>query len=143
MGGAPRRRAASYREAAMTSLQLMMQLVLFSTLALGLVYFLFYKPTVEAQRRARRVISDLQVGDEVVTSSGFFARVVGVAEPDDGPAVVTLDLGGVHVRARVTAIAELLPRPEPQPSTHAGREENRDARPPVALEGGTIRHHAQ
>src|SRR5215211_8840346 len=96
-------------EAAMTSLQLMMQLVLFSTLALGLVYFLFYKPTVEAHRKARRVISDLQVGDEVVTQSGFFARVVGVTEPDDGPAVVTLDLGnGVLVRARVTAVAELL-----------------------------------
>ena len=128
----------------MTSLQLMMQLVLFSTLALGLVYFLFYKPTVEAQRKARRVISDLQVGDEVVTGSGFFARVVGVAEPDDGPAVVTLDLGsGLLVRARVTAIAELLPRPEPGASAQPDREENREARPSVALERGTIQHHAQ
>ena len=128
----------------MTSLQLMMQLVLFSTLALGLVYFLFYKPTVEAQRRARRVISDLQVGDEVVTSSGFFAAVVGVSEPDEGPAVVTLDLGsGVLVRARVTAVAELLPRREPRPSARPEREENREPRPAVALEGGTIQHHAQ
>ena len=128
----------------MTSLQLMMQLVLFSTLALGLVYFLFYKPTVEAQRKARRVISDLQVGDEVVTTSGFFARVVGVAEPDDGPAVVTLDLGsGVLVRARVTAVAELLPRQEPRPSAPPNREENRDTRPSVGLEGGTIQQHAQ
>jgi preprotein translocase YajC subunit len=128
----------------MTSLQLMMQLVLFSTLALGLVYFLFYRPTVEAQRRARRVISDLEVGDEVVTSSGFFARVVGVSEPDDGPAVVTLDLGGgFQVRARGTAIAERLPRAEPQASVQPDREENRELRPSVGLEGGTIRHHAQ
>ena len=128
----------------MTSLQLMMQLVLFSTLALGLVYFLFYKPTVEAQRKARRVISDLQVGDEVVTSSGFFARVVGVAEPDDGPAVVTLDLGGgVHVRARVTAVAELLPRAEPAAAAPPDHVENRQTRPSVPLEGGTIQHQAQ
>jgi preprotein translocase YajC subunit len=94
----------------MTSLQLMMQLVVFSTIALGLVYFLFYRPTVEAQRKARRVVSDLQVGDDVVTHSGFFARVTEVWEVDDGPAVVSLDLGnGVIVRARVTAVAERLP----------------------------------
>lgn len=95
----------------MTSLQLMMQLVVFSTIALGTVYFLFYKPTVQAQARARRAISGMQVGDEVVTNSGFFGRVVDVSEPDDGPAVVSLDLGGCVVRARVTAIAEMLPRP--------------------------------
>jgi preprotein translocase YajC subunit len=128
----------------MTSLQLMMQLVLFSTLALGLVYFLFYKPTVEAQRKARRVISDLQVGDEVVTHSGFFAGVVAVTEPDDGPAVVTLDLGsGVLVRARVTAVAELLPRPEPpQRPVEPDHTEDRNPRPPVTIEGGSIQHHA-
>jgi len=102
----------------MTSLQLMMQLIVFSTVALGIVYFLFYRPTVEAQRKARRVISDLQVGDEVITTSGFFGRIVDVNEPDDGPAVVSLDLGGVTVRARVTAIAELLPRPEGAPPAH-------------------------
>jgi len=97
----------------MTSLQLMMQLVVFSTIALGTVYFLFYRPTVDAQRKARRVVSDLQVGDEVVTSSGFLGRIVSVTEPDDGPAVVSLDLGsGLIVRVRVSAIAELLPRPD-------------------------------
>jgi preprotein translocase YajC subunit len=127
----------------MTSLQLMMQLVLFSTLALGLVYFLFYKPTVEAQRKARRVISDLQVGDEVVTHSGFFARVVAVSEPDEGPAILTLDLGSeLLVRARVTAVAELLPRPEPQRLGDLDRTEDRDLRPAVAIEEGAIQHHA-
>ena len=101
----------------MTSLQLMMQLVVFSTIALGTVYFLFYRPTVDAQRKARRVVSDLQVGDEVATSSGFLGRVVAVTEPDDGPAIVSLDLGsGLIVRVRVTAITELLSRSEPAES---------------------------
>jgi preprotein translocase YajC subunit len=119
----------------MTSLALMMQLVVFSTIALGTVYFLFYKPTVDVQRKARRVIADLQVGDEVVTTSGFLGRVTSVTEPDDGPAIVGLDLGGVVVRARVTAIAELLPRREPVP---VGRDEPKQpeiegaVRPPLA-----------
>ena len=123
----------------MTSLQLMMQLVIFSALALGLVYFLFYKPTVDYQRRSRRVISDLEVGDEVVTTSGFFGRITDVSEPDEGPAVVGLDLGGVVVRARVTAIAERLPRPAPAASEQSQREQNAEdgaAREPLTVEGG-------
>src|SRR5262245_46037334 len=122
----------------MTSLQLMMQLIVFSTVALGIVYFLFYRPTVEAQRKPRRVISDLQVGDEVVTTSGFFGRIVDVNEPDDGPAVVSLDLGGVTVRARVTAIAELLPRSESvSPAYSEGQDERRGvSAPPQPLAGG-------
>lgn len=96
----------------MTSLQLMMQLVIFSALALGLVYFLFYQPTIGAQRRARRAISGMQVGDEVVTSGGFLGRVVDVIEPEDGPLIAALDMGGgVIMRVRVSSIAELLPRP--------------------------------
>lgn len=122
----------------MTSLQLMMQLVVFSTIALGTVYFLFYRPTVDAQRRARRVVADLQVGDEVVTSSGFLGHVVSVSEPDDGPAVVSLDLGsGLVVRARVSAIAELLSRHAPD-GDPPRRDESRAtdaAQRPVTAEG--------
>lgn len=124
----------------MTSLQLMMQLVLFSTVALGVVYFLFYKPTIDAQRKARRVIADLQVGDEVVTSSGFFGRIVDVTEPDDGPAVVGVDLGGITVRARVTAIAERLPRRDDQGEREAqlAHDSDRSTRRAVGAEGGSI-----
>lgn len=125
----------------MTSLQLMMQLIVFSTVALGIVYFLFYRPTVEAQRKARRVIADLQVGDEVVTTSGFYGRVVEVGEAEDGTTVVGLDLGGVMVRARITAIAELLRRAEPETR---GAEEPRGApAPPQPLTEGRAQHHAQ
>ncbi len=128
----------------MTSLQLMMQLVLFSSLALVLVYFLFYKPTVEMQRKARRVISDLQVGDEVVTQSGFIGRIVGVTEPDDGPAVILLDLGGVTVRARVTAVAELLSHAQPPAGADStSTDTTSDGRHPAIVEGGAIQSHAQ
>jgi preprotein translocase YajC subunit len=123
----------------MTSLQLMMQLVVFSTIALGTVYFLFYRPTVETQRKARRVIADLEVGDEVVTSSGFLGKVVSVSEPDDGPAVVSLDLGsGTVVRCRINAIVELLPRPEAQPADterNGGGKNEEAARQQRAVEG--------
>lgn len=117
----------------MTSLQLMMQLILFSTVALGLVYFLFYKPTVEAQRRARRVVTDLQIGDEVLTTSGFYARVTAVSEPDDGPAVVNLDLGGASVRARITAIAELV---SPEDARRAG-----NGTTPISNPGARVQMH--
>ena len=131
----------------LTSLELMMQLVVLSTIMLGIVYFLFYRPTVDAQRKARRVIADLQVGDEVVTSSGFFGRVVEVTEPDDGPAVVGLDLGGVTVRARVTAIAERLPRTEPAAIAQndlSQHDSSGSPRRPVALaEGGSIQGNAK
>jgi len=126
----------------MTSLQLMMQLVVFSTIALGTVYFLFYRPTMDAQRRSRRVIADLQVGDEVVTASGFFGRVTEVTEPDGGPAVVGLDLGGLTVRARVTAIAEILPRREPAPDQNHAAELISPARQPLA-QGGRAQRHAK
>jgi len=68
---------------------------------------------VEAQRKSRRAIANLQVGDEVITNSGFFGKVVGVTEPESGPAIISLDLGGAVVRAGVTAIAEIGTRRGP------------------------------
>ena len=129
----------------MTSLQLMMQLVVFSTIALGTVYFLFYRPTVDAQRRARRVIAELQVGDEVVTTSGFFGRVVDVTEPDAGPAVVSLDLGGFVVRARVNAVAEIVrtTTTESRGAAPESRTAEITSRQPIAAEGGPLQPHAQ
>lgn len=101
----------------MTSLALMMQLMLFSAVALGVVYFLFYQPTVGAQRRARRAVANLQVGDEVITTGGFYARVVDVSETEDGQVILGLELGGAVVKARISAVAELVQRAEPEPAS--------------------------
>ncbi len=97
----------------MTPLAQMIQLVVLTSLALGAVYFIFYRPTVEAQNRQRRVVAGLRPGDEIVTTSGFIARLVDVREDERGEVELLLDLGGVTVRARPSAVAERLPRSEP------------------------------
>ncbi len=96
----------------MTPLAQMIQLVVLTSLALGAVYFIFYRPTVEAQNRQRRVVAGLRPGDEIVTTSGFIARLLDVREDERGEVELLLDLGGITVRARPSAVAERLPRPE-------------------------------
>src|SRR5581483_5408101 len=112
----------------MSPLAQMLQLLVLTTCALGAVYFIFYRPTVSAQNRQRRVIAGLRAGDEVVTTSGFIATVVDVHEPDDGPVELLLDLGGVTVRARTNAIADRLPRPDELEDTEPpSRQEHEEA----------------
>jgi preprotein translocase YajC subunit len=116
----------------MSPLSQMLQLLVLTTCALGAVYFIFYRPTVSAQNRQRRVIAGLRKGDEVVTISGFIATVVDVREPDDGPVELLLDLGGVTVRARTNAIADRLPRPEEDEAEtprHQGHQETVEKEP--------------
>ncbi len=91
----------------------MIQLIVLTCCALGAVYFVFYRPTVNAQQRQRRVIAGLRQGDEIVTTAGFIARIADIREPDDGPVELMLDLGdGRLIRARTSAVAERLPRPD-------------------------------
>ena len=100
----------------MAPLAQMLQLLVLTTVALGAVYFIFYRPTVAAQARQRRVIAGLRAGDEIVTSGGLIARVVDIREPADGPVELLLDLGdGKVVRALTSAVADRRPRPEEAP----------------------------
>ncbi len=97
----------------MSPLAQMIQLLVLTSAALASVYFIFYRPTVDAQNRQRRVVAGLRQGDEIVTTGGFIATVEDIVEPDDGPVELLLDLGdGRLVRARTSAVAERLPRPD-------------------------------
>ena len=116
----------------------MIQLIVLTCCALGAVYFVFYRPTVNAQNRQRRVIAGLRQGDEIVTTAGFIARIADIREPDDGPVELLLDLGdGRLVRARTTAVADRLPRPaeraeEERPSEAAAQVRDADDHEPSA-----------
>ncbi len=71
-----------------------------------LVGYLIYLRQRE-RKKQRQDIQRLQIGDEVLTTSGFLAVVKDIDVPEDGPVVLWLDLGsGLEVRALTTAIAQ-------------------------------------
>ena len=78
-----------------------------------LFYFAFLRPVQQERKRQRWELSNLQVGDEVLTQAGFIAVVKEIRIPEErGPTEVVLDLGGLDVRAYASAIAQRLPRAE-------------------------------
>jgi preprotein translocase subunit YajC len=76
-------------------------------------YLIFIWPAQREQRRLRKEIRELEVGDEVLTVGGFIARVKDIRTPEDGPLELVLELAsGVEVRALTSAIARRLKRAE-------------------------------
>lgn len=72
-------------------------------------YFIFIRPASKEQIRVQKTIRDLRVGDDVVTTSGFFARVKEIHTPEEGPVELILDLGnGLEVRSLTSAIERKL-----------------------------------
>lgn len=68
-------------------------------------YLIFIRPAQQEQKRHQATIRELQVGDEVVTTSGFFARIKEIHTPEEGDAELILDLGGgTEIRALISAV---------------------------------------
>lgn len=85
----------------------MFQLMLTSAIILGGFYYILLRPVTSQQKRIKRDLLALEVGDEVVTTGGLVATVVDIRQPVDGPIELILELApGVEVRALTTAIVE-------------------------------------
>jgi preprotein translocase YajC subunit len=70
-------------------------------------YLIVLRPPHHDQKRQREDIKKLEVGDEVLTTSGFLATVKDVYVPPTGPVQVVLDFGnGVVIHAVATAIQQ-------------------------------------
>ena len=70
-------------------------------------YLIVLRPQQQDQKRQREDIKNLQVGDEVLTTSGFLGTVTEVYVPQSGPVQVVIDFGnGVVMNALATAIAQ-------------------------------------
>jgi preprotein translocase subunit YajC len=70
-------------------------------------YLIILRPAQQEQRRQQKDIKDLQVGDEVLTTSGFLGTVREVNIPESGPVQIVIDFGnGVVVNALASAIAQ-------------------------------------
>lgn len=68
-------------------------------------YFILLRPVMHQQRRRRRDLASLDVGDEVLTSGGFYATVRAIRTMEDGPQEIMLEVApGVELRATPDAI---------------------------------------
>ena len=79
-------------------------------------YLIFIRPARQEQKRLEGTIRELQVGDEVITTAGFFATVRQITTPEHGPVEIVLDFGsGLQIRALTTSILRRV-GPEAQPA---------------------------
>jgi len=70
-------------------------------------YLIVLRPQQVEQTKQQKDIQNLQVGDEVLTTSGFLGTVREVYIPESGPVQVVIDFGnGVVINALATAIAQ-------------------------------------
>ena len=70
-------------------------------------YLIVLRPQQQDQKKQRQDIKDLQVGDEVLTTSGFLGTVKDVQIPESGPVQIVLDFGnGIVISALATSIAQ-------------------------------------
>ena len=68
-------------------------------------YLILLRPVLNQQRRRRRDLSKLAVGDEVLTTGGFYATVRAIRTREDGPLEILLEIAPrVELRATPDAI---------------------------------------
>lgn len=92
-----------------------------------LFYFAFLRPVQQHQKKQRKELQSLRVGDEVLTQAGFIARIKEVRVPEGGGQTeIVLDLGGFEVRAVASAIVQRVvhePAPQPEGATAEAPEQ--------------------
>ncbi len=82
-----------------------MDVLLMLVAVLAAFYFILMRPVITQQRRRRSDISQLGVGDEVLTTGGFYATVKEIRTTDEGPMQIFLEAApGVTLRATPAAI---------------------------------------
>ena len=70
-------------------------------------YLIVLRPQQQEQKRQQKDIQDLQVGDEVLTTSGFLGTVRDIHVPEEGPVQIVVDFGnGVVMNALASAIQQ-------------------------------------
>ncbi|MDA0302071.1 MAG: preprotein translocase subunit YajC [Chloroflexi bacterium] len=77
-------------------------------------YFILLRPVINQQKQQRRDISALRVGDEVLTTGGFYAVVTDINTFEDRPMEIVFELGpGMIVRGTTIAVASIVRRSHP------------------------------
>ena len=71
----------------------------------GIMYFLMLRPQKKEQKRLQAMLNDMEVGDSIVTTGGFYGVVIDMTEED-----VNVEFGNnknCRIPMRKQAIAEV------------------------------------
>lgn len=71
----------------------------------GIMYFLMLRPQKKEQKRLQAMLNDMEVGDSIVTTSGFYGVVIDMTDED-----VIVEFGNnknCRIPMRKQAIAEV------------------------------------
>ena len=99
-----------------------MEFVLLPLAIVVLFYLILLRPLLKAQKRRGRHIAMLRVGDEVLTSGGFYAIVRRIESREDGPPTIFFEFApGAEVEGTADAIESVNPRGEPLTNGGPGR----------------------
>ena len=93
----------------------------------GAFYFILLRPMLSQQKKRKATLADLDIGDEVLTTSGFFATVTDIVTPTSGPMRIHLELTeDVIVEATPDAVVSIVPVSEDEDAEDA-EDEDEDA----------------
>ena len=80
-------------------------LILWIVLFGGVMYFTMYRPQKKEQKRVQAMINEMEVGDTVLTTSGFYGVLIDISDED-----VIVEFGSnknCRIPMRKQAIAEV------------------------------------
>jgi preprotein translocase subunit YajC len=92
-------------------------------LLLALTYFVLIRPQRRRQQQQTEMISELEVGSEILTAGGVYGIVKEVREDE-----LTVEIApGTNVKLDKRAVAMVVPRDEPEPTPETAGEDSERA----------------
>lgn len=79
--------------------------IIWMVVLFGIMYFLMLRPQKKEQKRIQAMLNDMEVGDSIVTTSGFYGVVIDMTDED-----VIVEFGNnknCRIPMRKQAIAEV------------------------------------
>ena len=80
-------------------------MILWMVVIFGVMYFLMIRPQKKEQKRLKAMLNSMEVGDSIVTTSGFYGVIIDMTEED-----VIVEFGNnknCRIPMRKQAIAEV------------------------------------
>ncbi|MBE5997812.1 MAG: preprotein translocase subunit YajC [Lachnospiraceae bacterium] len=82
-----------------------LSMIIWLVAMVAIMYFLMIRPQRKEQNRIKNMLADMQVGDSVVTTSGFYGKILDMTDDD-----VIVEFGNnknCRIPMRKAAIAEV------------------------------------